>query len=112
MKLCAIKYKNSASARSGLSSQIRSLKKNIIRVKILLYNYLLCFTQDAKQTDTPCAYTFWVSLIAGLDFPLERGTGIWDWNIGLDFTTNSRKDASTTYSEERSLLLDEAFIAV
>jgi len=55
---------------------------------------------------------FWASLSAALDFPLECGTGTWDWKVGLDFTTNSREDASTTYSEERSLLLDEAFIAV
>ena len=27
-----------------------------------------------------------VSLIAGLDFPLEHGTGTWDWNVGLDLT--------------------------
>ena len=25
-----------------------------------------------------------VSLIAGLDSPLERGTGMWDWNMGLE----------------------------
>jgi len=73
--------------------------------------YLLCFTQDAKQTDTPCTETF-LGVSAGLDFPLECGTGTWDWNVGLDFITNSRKDASTTYSEERSLLLDEVFKAV
>ena len=28
-----------------------------------------------------------VSLIAGLDSPLERGTGMWDWNMGLECGT-------------------------
>ena len=23
--------------------------------------------------------------IAGLDSPLERGTGMWDWNVGLEY---------------------------
>ena len=27
--------------------------------------------------------THWVSLIAGLDSPLEHGTGLFDWNVGL-----------------------------
>ena len=26
----------------------------------------------------------WVSLIAGLDSPLERGTGAWDWTDRLE----------------------------
>ena len=28
-----------------------------------------------------------MSLIAGLDSPLERGTGMWDWNMGLECGT-------------------------
>ena len=36
---------------------------------------------------------YWVSLITGLDFPLECetglecGTGMWDWNVGLECGT-------------------------
>ena len=28
--------------------------------------------------------SIWVSLIAGLDSPLEHGTGTWDWNVGQE----------------------------
>ena len=35
-----------------------------------------------------------MSLIAGLDSPLEHGTGsgagMWDWNMGLDYLTGTR----------------------
>ena len=30
-----------------------------------------------------------MSLIAGLDSPLERGTGLFDWNVGLDYLTGA-----------------------
>ena len=30
-----------------------------------------------------------VSLVAGLDSPLERGTGLFDWNVGLDYWTGT-----------------------
>ena len=30
-----------------------------------------------------------LSLIAGLDSPLEHGTGMWDWNVGLDYLTGT-----------------------
>ena len=35
----------------------------------------------------PVGIHFRVSLIAGLDSPLERGTGMWDWNMGLECGT-------------------------
>ena len=28
--------------------------------------------------------------IAGLDSSLERGTGMWDWNVGLEFHFSAR----------------------
>ena len=31
----------------------------------------------------------WVSLIAGLDSPLEHETGLFDWNVGLDYRTGT-----------------------
>ena len=30
-----------------------------------------------------------VSLITGLDSPLEHGTGLFDWNMGLDYLTGT-----------------------
>ena len=31
-----------------------------------------------------------MSVIAGLDFPVEHGTGTWDWNMGLEHGTGTR----------------------
>ena len=42
--------------------------------------YLLCFTQDAKQTDTPCAETF----LGVAKYWTGFSTGMWNWNMGLD----------------------------
>ena len=52
-----------------------------------------------------------MSLIAGLDSPLEHGTGTWDWIVRLERRTGLldwnivHRNTATTHARDRCLVL-------